>query len=81
MSLAETLVEESPIDRVTAECGECEMEFFDSMKTQAKPYFAADLISMKAEQHRSRVGHDDLQVDIQKPTPPKTIDATVTVNG
>lgn len=81
MGLGKTLKEKRPVDRVVAECGKCGMEFFDSMKTPMKPIMAGNSIELEAEAHRSETGHDDLQVEIDKPVPKKTIDATITVNN
>lgn len=83
MSLAEVLKEEMPINRVVAECGECGYELFDSAKSKEKwPGVVASIIEISTLSHRENTGHDDLQVDIDKPPEvTREIECTVTVNG
>ena len=71
-----------PIDRLRAECRDCGVEFFDSAKNVEKsPLIVGDIIEIKARAHRVETGHDNLNVSLDKPTPVKEIDATITVNG
>jgi len=78
--LGRKLKDEMPIDRLKAYCGECEERFFDSATDAEKSaLIAGDIIAVQAKAHRNTTGHDDLQVDIEKPVPVKEIDATITV--
>jgi hypothetical protein len=80
--LGERLKDELPIDRLRAECEDCGVEFFDSRKNAEKsPLIVGGIIETKARAHRVEAGHDNLDVSLDRPTPVKEIDATITVNG
>ena len=79
--LGRILKDEMPIDRVLAECGDCGVEFFDSAKDAEKTALVAgNIIALEAKAHRAKTDHDNLDVSLDKPTPVKEIDATITVN-
>lgn len=78
--LGQTLKEEMPIKRVLAECGECGVELFDSVKhSPESAIITGDIITMKARAHRETSNHCDLQVKIEKRPTTEPIDFNITV--
>lgn len=83
MSLRRTLKEQEPIERVKATCGVCEAVLYDSRNAKDEwPSCAkmASLIRAYAKKHHGDSGHEDLQIALDKRTPVREIDATITVN-
>lgn len=79
--LGDTLKEQMPLDRVLAKCGECGIELFDSEKSdEGSPKIVGNIIEMEARAHRSKTGHDDLEVGIDKPPTVEPMECHVTVN-
>ena len=82
MRLGKTLKEKMPIERVVAECGVCGVELYDSLKEKPnRPHITGAIIETQTHSHREKTGHEDLQINIDKPTPVKEIDATINVNS